>query len=251
MIHERGGGEQRGLGAMRHARLQHACAATCTVSPFELEIRRQLVEEVLDLLRRVEPREQRGARPASAARAGRCGRRCGHARRNLDAKASARGCRAAADSTGLGVLPPPSPGGNCCCANQASKRQISSYFPSVLLQLDRISFLLQSQRCLHRRPIVRDRNRLSCPASPPSPRPRRSPKRTSICSIAWSVRRRAVQRAWLAGFLAGVESVTRRGAAGGAGAAGRAADHRVSRAKVRQFARSSPATWPSRRASSA
>ena len=32
-----------------------------------------------------------------------------------------------------------------------------------------------------------------------------------------------VQRAWLAGFLAGVESVTGAGAAGGAGAPGRAA----------------------------
>ena len=44
----------------------------------------------------------------------------------------------------------------------------------------------------------------------------------------------AVQRAWLAGFLAGVEFGHRRGAAGGAGEAGRTADHRV-RERKRQF----------------
>ena len=37
----------------------------------------------------------------------------------------------------------------------------------------------------------------------------------------------ALQRAWLAGFLAGVESVTGPGAAGRAGASGRADHHRL------------------------
>lgn len=57
MIGQHGCGEDRAFGAMRHARAKYAAGRHCGVAP-EAEIDRQLVEESLNLLRRVEARKQ-------------------------------------------------------------------------------------------------------------------------------------------------------------------------------------------------
>ena len=203
----------------------------CTVSPSEFEIRRQPVEEVLDLLRRVEPREQAALGRRQQRRAARRGAGGGHRRGISRRKASgARAPLRNANSTGLGVLPPPRKE-EIVARNRRQNGKLSSYFPGVIA-FCRISFYLQGS-CRHRSPNVFAL--------------RRHPQDRAVlgrgrrrCSIASSVRRAAPAR--LARRLP-----RRAGAASGAApqpaAPARPAEPLtiVLRERIRQFAKSSPA----------
>ena len=209
---ERRGGEQRGLRRNAPAALCSRRRGDITVSPSSSKLAGSLVEEVLDLLRRVEPLEQAASRRASAARAMRCDSEVWSWRAQRKRIAPARRSRpwppAPQLSGGPGV-PRSGPGvgserhdrcsprsraeGNCY-ASLAQRQEISSYFPPLIAVAQ--NKLLFNGSWHGSRP--------QCPPlSRPSPIPRRSRKRTSPCSTArWGRRARCSAPGWRASWPA-------------------------------------------------